>query len=176
MYFCNTFQLKFLSSLPQAMGNVLISCIHAAHTKYESNPLDWQRVVEIGWPLLTKQDMKRFEEMCKDGLLGPGDYVIFKDWLAINRSRDEYIRIRDGLVLEGEVQEMNNEENFYEKEPYKARVCAFFLAHHQVCAYCQWLLFHPMDLERYHKFKVSLEWVMFFACSLISFVSNGQKI
>ncbi len=63
-----------MSSLPQAMGNALISCIHAAHTKYESNLLDWQRVVDIGWRLLRKQDMERFEEMCKDGLLGPGDF------------------------------------------------------------------------------------------------------
>jgi hypothetical protein len=58
-----------MSSLPLAMGNALISCIHAAHTKYESNPLDWQRVVEIGWRLLTRQDMERFQEVCKDGLL-----------------------------------------------------------------------------------------------------------
>jgi hypothetical protein len=42
-----------------------------------------------------KQDMERFEEMCKDGLLGPGDYEIFKDWLVINRSRDGYIHIGD---------------------------------------------------------------------------------
>jgi hypothetical protein len=115
-----------MASLPQATGNALISCIYAAHTKYELNPLDWQWVVEIGWCLLTKQDMEWFEKMCKDGLFGPGDYVNFEDWAAIARSRDGYIHIRDGLVLEGEVQEMNNEENFYDKEPYKARVRAFF--------------------------------------------------
>ena len=68
-----------MSSLSQAAGNALISCIHAAHTKYESKPLDWQRVIEIGWRLLTKQDMERFEEMCEDGLLGPGDYGLFED-------------------------------------------------------------------------------------------------
>ncbi len=56
--------------------------------------------------------MERFQEMCKDGLLGPGDYEIFEDSSAIDRSRDGYIRIRDGLVLEGEIQEMNNKENF----------------------------------------------------------------
>jgi hypothetical protein len=98
--------------MPQAMGDAVISYIHVAHTKYESNPLDWQRVVEISWCLLTKQDMGRFEEMCKEGLLGPGDYGLFEDWLAIDGSRDGYIRIRDGLVLEGEIQKMNNEENF----------------------------------------------------------------
>ncbi len=152
------------------MGNALISCIHVAHTKYESDPLDWQRVIEIGWRLLTKQDMERFEEVCKDVLLGLGDYVIFKDWSAIDRSRDGYIRIRDGLVLEGEVQEMNNEEIFYDEEPCKARVCAFFLAYHQMRAYHLWLSFRPTDLERYCKFEESLEWVMFFACSLTSFV------
>ena len=43
-----------------------------AHTKYESNPADWQRVVEIGWHLLTRQDTERFEKMCEDGLLGRG--------------------------------------------------------------------------------------------------------
>ncbi len=59
--------------MPQAVGNAVISCICMAHIKYESNPVDWQWVVENGWCLLTKQDMERFEEMCKDGLLGPAD-------------------------------------------------------------------------------------------------------
>jgi hypothetical protein len=59
---------------------------------------------------------------------------------------------------------------FFDKEPYKARVCAFFLAYHQVRAYHRWLSFRPTDLERYCEFKVSLERVMFFARSLISFV------
>ncbi len=106
-----------------------------AHTKYESNPLFWQRVVGIGWRLLTKQDMERSEEMCEDGLLGPGDYGLFKDWLAIDRPRDGYICIRNGLVLERVVQEMDDEENFYNKGPYKARVRGFFLVYHQVLAY-----------------------------------------
>ncbi len=114
--------------MPEATGNAINSCINAAHKKYESNLLDWQRIVEIGWCLLTKQDMERFEEMCEDGLLGPGDYGLFGDWLPIDRSRDGYIRIRDGLVLEGEVQEMDNKENFYNKGPYKACICEFFLA------------------------------------------------
>ncbi len=56
--------------------------------KYESNLLDWQRVVEIGWCLLTKQDMGRFKEMCEEGLLGPRDYGLFEDWLAIDGSRE----------------------------------------------------------------------------------------
>jgi hypothetical protein len=98
--------------MPQAMGNAVISCIHAAHTKYESNLLDWQRVVEISYRLFMRQDMEKFQEMCKDGLLEQRDYGIFEDWLAIDRSRDGYIRSRDGLVLEGEIQEMNDEENF----------------------------------------------------------------
>jgi hypothetical protein len=159
-----------MSSLPQAMGNAVISCIHVAHMKYESNLLDWQRVIEIGWCLLTRQDMERFQDMCKVGLSGPGDYGIFEDWLAINRSRDGYICIRDGLVLEGEVQEMDDKENLYNKEPYKAHVHAFFLAYHQVLPYCRWLLFHPTDLEHYCKFEVSLEWVMFIPRLLISSV------
>jgi hypothetical protein len=54
--------------------------------------------------------MGRFKVMCKDDLLGPRDYGIFEDWLAIDRSQDRYICIRDGLVLEGEIQEMNNEQ------------------------------------------------------------------
>ena len=159
-----------MSSLPQATGNAVISCIHAAHKKYESNLLDWQWVVEIGWRLLTKQDMERFEEMCKDGLLGPGDYGLFEDWSAIIRLRDGYISIRDGLVLEGEIQEMNDKENFYNEGAYQARVCGFFLAYHQVVAYHRWLSFRPTELERYCEFAVSLVRLMYLACLFIFLV------
>jgi hypothetical protein len=79
--------------------------------------------------------MVRFQEMCTDGLWGLGDYGIFEDWLDIDRSRDGYIRIRDGLILEGEIQEMNDKENFYNEGPYQARVGGFFFAYHQVLAY-----------------------------------------
>jgi hypothetical protein len=89
-------------------GKALISCINVAHTKYESNSMDWQRVVESGWCLLTRQDMERFKQMCEDGLLGLSDYGIFKDWLAIDRSMDGYPRIKDGLALEGEVQKIED--------------------------------------------------------------------
>ncbi len=65
-----------------------------------------------GWRLLMKRDMHKFKNLCKDSLLGPGDYGIFEDWSAINKSQEKYIRIKDGLILEGEVQDMNNEENF----------------------------------------------------------------
>jgi hypothetical protein len=161
--------------MPQATGNAVIICIHTAHTKYESNLLDWQWIIEISWHLLTKQDMGRFKEMCEEGLLGPGDYVLFEDWSAIDGSREAYIRIRDGLVLEGEIQEMNNEENFYDDGPYQACVCGFFLAYHQVVPYSWWLLFHPTDLERYCEFKASLERVMFIALLLVFILSNGWK-
>ncbi len=157
------------------MGNAVISCIHVAHTKYESNLLDWQPVVEIGYRLFMRQDMERFQEMCKDGLLGQGDYGIFKDWLAIDRSRDGYIHIKDGLVSEGEIQECNNEENFYNKGPYQARVCEFFLAYHQVVAYHWWLSFRPTEFERYLEFKVSLVRVMYLGHSFIFLVLMGRN-
>jgi hypothetical protein len=56
-----------------------------AHMKYESNPLDWQRVIEISYRLFKRWDTEMFQEMCEDDLLGPGDYGIFKDWSAIVR-------------------------------------------------------------------------------------------
>jgi hypothetical protein len=56
---------------------------------------------------------------------------------------------------------MNNEENFYDKGPYQARVCGFFLAYHQVFAYCWWLSFRPTELKCYHEFEVSLVRVMY---------------
>ncbi len=117
-----------------------------------------------------KQDMGRFEEMCKEGLLGPRDYGLFEDWLTIDGLREAYIRIRDGLVSEGEIQVMNNEENIYNNGPYQARVCGFFLAYHQVVTYHWWLSFCPMELEHYCKFEVSLVRVMYLACSFIFFV------
>ncbi len=90
--------------------------------------------------------------------------------MAIDRLRDGYIRNRDGLVLEGEIQEINNEENFYDKGPYQARVCGFFLVYHQVVAYHRWLLFCPTELERYLEFEVSLVRVMYLACLFIFLV------
>jgi hypothetical protein len=71
---------------------------------------------------------------------------------------------------------MGNEENFYDKEPYKARVWAFLLAYHRVLAYRRWLSFRPTDLEHYHEFEVSLERVMFIARSLISSVLMERNL
>jgi hypothetical protein len=114
----------------QAAENVIISCVQAAHEKYQLNPPDWQDVIVKGWHLLMKRDMCKFKNLCKDGLLGPGDYGIFKDWSAINKLQEKYICIKDGSILEGEVQDMNNKENFYDEEPYEERVRGFFLAYH----------------------------------------------
>ncbi len=109
------------------------------------------------WCLLTKRDMRKFKNLFKNGLLGPGDYGIFEDWSAINQSQEKYIRIKDGLISEGEVQDMNNEEIFYDEGPYEERVHVFFLAYHQVVAYHRWLLFCLADLERFCEFEVSFE-------------------
>jgi hypothetical protein len=119
-----------LSSSPQAAGNAIISCVDAAHNKYESDPSDWQLVIQKGWRLLTKEDMGRFKEIGEDDLLGPGDYGIFEDWLAIDRLQDRYIRIKVGLVSEGEIQEMNDKEKNYNEGPYEDRLCGFFLAYY----------------------------------------------
>jgi hypothetical protein len=73
--------------------------------------------------------------MCQEGLWGPGYYGLFEDWSAIDGSREAYTCIRDGLVLGGEIQEMNDKENFYKDGLYQARVGGFFLAYHQVVAY-----------------------------------------
>jgi hypothetical protein len=139
----------------QAAGNVIISCVQAAHEKYQSNPPDWQDVIVRGWHLPTKRDMIKFKNLCEDGLLGPGDYGIFEDWSAINKSQEKYIRIKDGLISKGEVQDMNNEDNFYDEGPYEKRVRGFFLAYHQVVAYHRWLSFCPADLECFREFEVS---------------------
>jgi hypothetical protein len=120
--------------------------------------------------------MHKFKNMCKDGLLDPEDYRIFEDWSATDKSRERYIRIKDGLISEGEVQEMNNEENFYDEGPYEEFVHGFFLAYHQVVAYQCWLLFRPADLERFCEFEVS-----FFSAGNVTdhlhmpFCSNGIK-
>ncbi len=59
--------------------------------------------------------------------------------------------------MEGEVQDMNNEENFYGEGPYEERVCGLFLAYYQVVAYHCWLSFRPADLEHFCEFEVSFE-------------------
>ncbi len=110
-----------------------------------------------GWHLLTKRDMHKFKNLCEDGILGPGDYGIFKDWSAINKLQEKYIHIKDGLISEGEVQDMNDEENFYNEGPYEDHVCSFFLAYHQVVAYHCWLLFRSAFFEGFCEFEVSFE-------------------
>ncbi len=65
--------------------------------------------------------------------------------------------------MKGEIQEMNDEEIFFDKGPYQARVRGFFLAYHQVVAYHWWLLFRPAKFEHYCKFEVSLVRVMYLA-------------
>jgi hypothetical protein len=147
----------FANTFLQAAGNVIISCVLAAHEKYKSKPLDWQQVIERGWHLLTKRDKRKFKNLCEDGLLGPGDYRIFEDWSAIDKSQDKYIRIKDGLVSEGEVQEINNKEFFFDEGPYEEHVSGYFLAYHQVVAYHHWLLFCLVELERFCEFEVSFE-------------------
>jgi hypothetical protein len=71
--------------------------------------------------------MRKFKNLCKDGLLGPEDYRIFENWSAIDKSQEMYIRIKDGLILEGEVQGMNDEENFYDEGPFEETHSLFFL-------------------------------------------------
>ena len=53
----------FANTFLQSAGNIIISCIQAAHEKYQSNPLDWQQVIERGWRLLTKWDMHKFKNL-----------------------------------------------------------------------------------------------------------------
>ena len=127
MSFCNNVLTKnnFITIPLQAVGNVIISCVCTAHEKFQSNPPDWQGVIVRGSRLLTKRDMHRFKKLCEDGHLIPEDYRIYEDWSSINKSRERYIRIKDGLLSEGEVQDMNNEENFYDEEPYEERVRGF---------------------------------------------------
>ncbi len=76
-------------------------------------------------------------------------FKLFEDWSAINKSQEKYIRIKDGLISEGEVQDMNDEENFYDEGPYEERVRGLFLAYHQVVAYNCWLSFRLADLESF---------------------------
>ncbi len=109
-----------------------------------------------GSRLLTKRDMRRFKKLCEGGHLIPEDYRIFEDWSATDKSRERYIRIKDGLISEGKVQKMNDKENFYNEGPYEERIRGFFLAYHQVAAYNCWLSFRPADLERFCEFEVSL--------------------
>jgi hypothetical protein len=145
----------FSNTFLQAAGNIVISCIQAAHEKY----VDWQQVIERGWRLLTKWDMRKFKNLCKDGLLGPGDYGIFEDWSAIDKLQEKYVRIKDGLVLEGEVQEINNVEFFMMRGCTRNAFAVFSwrTTRWLAVAYHRWLSFFLVELERLCEFEVSFE-------------------
>jgi hypothetical protein len=100
------------------MGNELINCINVAHKKIwvKHDGLTaghWDRLAPInkvghgqvwadvqGWAFGAKQLWNRWR------------------LLAVDWSSEGYLRIRDGLVLEGEIQETGDEENHYDERLY----------------------------------------------------------
>jgi hypothetical protein len=99
--------------------------------------------------------MRKFKILCKDGLLGPEDYRIFEDWSATNKLRERYMRIKDGLILEGKVQEMNNEEIFLMRGRRKNAFAVFSWRTTRWLPINTGSHFCPADLEHFCEFEVS---------------------
>ncbi len=71
--FCNfaiPLTKNFIVQIAADNGGCNYHCINAAHEKYESNTMEWQQVIEINLHLLSRADVRGFEQMWEDGFWG----------------------------------------------------------------------------------------------------------
>ncbi len=71
--------------------------------------------------------MRQFKDLCDDDYsLCRNEHHLYKEWEELTRVRPRYISVMSGLVTEEDKQEMNDEENPYNKGVDKDCSQAFF--------------------------------------------------
>jgi hypothetical protein len=134
----------------------IVGCVIAAHHQFEVACHNWRSIAETGHRLLSGRDTRQFKALCDDGYpLCRDEYHLYEEWEERTRARPRYISIMDGLITEDDKQEMNNEENPYNKEAEEDCSQVFFLAYHQLIACHHWLSFCLEEAALFQRFKVS---------------------
>jgi hypothetical protein len=134
----------------------IIGSVDTAHTKYEADCLDWQSLIDDDHELLCKADMLQFKELCNsNNLLCKDEYDLYKEWTQVIEARPRYINIMYGQITEEDEQAWNNDKNGFDDYSDNDRRQAFFLVHHQMLAYYQWLSYHPEEAALFQNFEVS---------------------
>jgi hypothetical protein len=140
----------------QEILQTIIESVDTAHTKYEADCLDWQSVINDGNELLCKADMMQFKELCNNNyMLCKDEYDLYKEWTQVTEARPRYINILYGWINDKDEQVWNDDENRFDDSSDNDRRQAFFLAHHQMLAYHQWLSYRPEEAALFRNFEVS---------------------
>jgi hypothetical protein len=130
----------------QEIRRAIIGSVDTPHTKYEADCLDWQSIINDGHELLCQADMLIFKELCDiNYLLCEDEYDLYKEWTQIIETRPRYINIMYGQITDEDKQAWNDDENRFDDYSDNNRRQAFFLSHHQMLAYHQWLAYCPEE-------------------------------
>ncbi len=67
---------------------MIIGSVDTAHTKYDTDCLDWQSVIDEGHKLLCQADMLQFKELCDNSYLLCNDECdLYKEWTQVIEAR-----------------------------------------------------------------------------------------
>jgi hypothetical protein len=136
----------------------IIGSVDTANTKYEADCLDWQSIIDDRNELLCKADMLQFKELCDNNyMLCKDEFDLYKEWTHVIEARPRYIHIMYGRITDEDEQAWNDDKNRF--DDYSDNNCrqAFFLAHHQMLAYHQWLFYCPEEAALFQNFEYLIE-------------------
>jgi hypothetical protein len=137
----------------QEILRTIIESVDTTHTKYEADCLDWQFVINDGNELLCKADMMQLKELCDNNyMLCKDEYDLYEDWTQVTEARPRNINIMYGWINDEDKRVWNNNKNQFDDSSDNDRRQAFFLAHHQMLAYRQWLSYRPEEAALFQNF------------------------
>jgi hypothetical protein len=138
----------------QEILRAIIGSVDNAHNKYEADCLDWQSVINEGHELLCKADMLQFKELCNNNyLLCKDEYDLYKEWTKLIEARSRCINIIYSRITDKDEQAWNDDKNRFDDYSDNNRRQAFFIAHHQMLAYHQWLSYCPEEAALFQNFE-----------------------
>ncbi len=72
----------------QEILRTIIESVDTTHTKYETDCLDCQSIIDDGNELLCKADMMQFKELCDNNyMLCEDEYDLYKEWAQVPEAR-----------------------------------------------------------------------------------------
>jgi hypothetical protein len=90
--------------------------------------------------------MLQFKELCNNNyLLCKGEYDLYKEWTQVIEARPNYIHIMYDWITDKDEQAWNDDKYGFDDYSNNYHRQAFFLAHHQMLAYHQWLSYCPEE-------------------------------
>jgi hypothetical protein len=90
--------------------------------------------------------MMQFKDLCDNNYkLCKDVYDLYKEWTQATEARPRYINIMCGQINDKDKQAWKNDKNRFNDSSDNDHRQAFFLAHHQMLAYHQWLSYRPEE-------------------------------